>query len=74
VIKSVTEELSSNKTLKMGVLFLVAAFLLSLLSMYPDYRPLSLPAAILAVLGAFLAIKGYLSFLGKLKTQRSQPN
>jgi len=67
-LKDVVEELFSNKTLKIGILFLVAALLLSLLSMWSEYRLLSLLAAILAIFGAFLAIKGYVSFLGRLKT------
>lgn len=69
-IKGVVEELSHNKTLRIGILFLVAALLLSILSIYSEYRQLSLIAAILAIFGAYLAIKGYVSFLKRLKTQR----
>jgi 4-hydroxybenzoate polyprenyltransferase len=62
-------EFSGNKTLMVGVLLLIISFLLSLLlSIYPKYRTLSIPAAILAIFGALLAIRGYILFLKKLKT------
>jgi uncharacterized membrane protein len=70
IFKGITEELSRNKTLLIGVLFLVTSLLMSLLSMYPEYRLLGVPAAILAIFGALLAIRGYLSFLEMVKRQR----
>jgi hypothetical protein len=69
IFKDITGELSRNKTLLVGVVFLVTSLLLSLLSMYPEYRLLGVPAAILAVFGALLAIRGYLSFLEMMKRQ-----
>jgi uncharacterized membrane protein len=70
IFKDITGELSRNKTLLIGIVFLVTSLLLSLLSMYPEYRLLGVPAAILAVFGALLAIRGYLSFLEMVKRQR----
>jgi len=69
IIKGIIGEFSHNKTLMIGVAFLVTSLLLSLLSIYPEHRFLGIPAAILAIFGALLAIRGYLSFLKMLKTR-----
>jgi TRAP-type C4-dicarboxylate transport system permease small subunit len=71
VFKNIAGEFSNNKTLAIGIIFLAVSLFLSLLSMYPEYRPLGVPAAILAIFGALMAIRGYLSFLERLKAQQS---
>jgi hypothetical protein len=74
VFKDIIEEFSGNKTLIMGVAFLITSLLLSLLSMYPKYRLVGIPAAILAIFGTLLVIRGYLSFLEMLKTRQRKSN
>jgi len=69
-MKAVIKEISHNRILALGISLLITAFLVAMLSAYPEYRAFGILAAVLAIFGAALAIRAYLSFIGELKRKQ----
>jgi len=69
-MKAVIKEISHNKILAVGIVLLITAFFVALVSAYPEYRALGILATVLAIFGAALAIRAYLSFIGELKRKQ----
>jgi len=69
-MRAIIKEISHNRILALGVGLLITAFLVTLLCVYPEYRTLGILAAVLAIFGAALALRGYISFIEELKREQ----
>lgn len=69
-MRAVVREILRRRILIVGIVFLIIAFVMALLSAYPEYRTFGILAAVLAIFGAALAIRGYLSFIVELKGEK----
>lgn len=69
-MKAVVKQVSHNRILALGIVFLIIAFLVALLSAYLKHYTLGVLAAVLAIFGAALAIRSYLTLIEELKREK----
>jgi len=69
-LRDVIKQVSRNRILALGIGFLIVAFLVALLSAYWKYHTLGVLAAVLAIFGAALAIRSYLTLIEELKREQ----